>query len=96
MSDLLNVSICGDKYRIIQRDSGVTVILRYGEEWRNATGDKVILGAAFEIEELRTKLQRLLSFSESMVDAATSIQDWSGTHMGDLIEEFEKLKSHLK
>lgn len=59
MSDMIKVSICDGKYTIIQDASGRTNVLRYGESWRDVTGDNVILGAAYEIEKLQARIQRL-------------------------------------
>lgn len=59
MSDMVNVVICDGKYAIIQDESGSTNVLRYGEGWRNVTGDNVILGAAYEIDKLREYIKKL-------------------------------------
>mgnify|MGYP006279048435 CR=1 FL=1 len=59
MKDNLRVSICDGKYTIIQDSSCRSKVLRYGEEWREVTGDNVILGAAFEIEKLKERIKNL-------------------------------------
>ena len=59
MSDMIKVSICDGKYTIIQDASGRTNVLRYGESWRDATGDNVVLGAAYEIDKLQSRIKRL-------------------------------------
>ena len=59
MSDMVKVSICDGKYTIIQDASGRTSVLRHGEEWRDSTGDNVILGAAYEIQKLQDRIKRL-------------------------------------
>lgn len=59
MSDMIKVSICDGKYTIIQDASGRTNVLRYGEAWRDVTGDNVILGAAYEIEKLQERIKQL-------------------------------------
>jgi hypothetical protein len=56
---LLQVSICDGKYTIVQEANYGTKVLRYGEEWREVTGDNVILGAAYEIDELRKYIKLL-------------------------------------
>jgi hypothetical protein len=55
----LNVSICDGKYTVIQEPSGETRVLRYGEEWRDVTGDNVICGLAWELQESRERIKRL-------------------------------------
>lgn len=60
MSDMINVTICDGKYTIIQDATGRTKVLRYGQEWRQVTGDNVILGSAHEISNLRNSVARLI------------------------------------
>ena len=55
----LNVTICDGKYTIIQASNGGIRVLRYGEEWRDVTGDNVIGGLAWELQEAREHIQRL-------------------------------------
>jgi len=55
----LNVSICDGKYTVIQEPTGETRVLRYGEEWRDVTGDNVIGGLAWELQESRKRIKRL-------------------------------------
>ena len=55
----LNVSICDGKYTVIQEPTGETRVLRYGEEWRDVTGDNVIVGLAWELQESRERIKRL-------------------------------------
>jgi len=59
MSDMIRVSICDGKYTIVQDATGRTSVLRNGEPWRDAVGDGVILGAAYEIEKLRKRVGEL-------------------------------------
>ena len=53
----LNVSICDGKYTVIQEPTGETRVLRYGEEWRDVTGDNVIGGLAWELQESRKRIK---------------------------------------
>ena len=55
----LNVSICDGKYTVIQEPAGGTRVLRYGEDWRDVTGDNVIGGLAWELQESRERIKRL-------------------------------------
>ena len=41
------------KYTVIFEDSGGLKALRYGEEWRDLTGDGLVLSMLQEVEELR-------------------------------------------
>ena len=55
----VNISICDGKYTVIQAPTGTTRVLRYGEEWRDVTGDNVIGGLAWELQEARDRIKRL-------------------------------------
>ena len=72
MSDMVNVVICDGKYAIIQDESGNTNVLRYGEWWRNVTGDNVILGAAYEIDKLRERIKRLEDAGDEVSEILSS------------------------
>ncbi len=62
----VNISICDGKYTVIQAPTGTTRVLRYGEEWRDVTGDNVIGGLAWELQEARERIKRL---EEDLMDA---------------------------
>jgi hypothetical protein len=62
----LNVSICDGKYTVIQESTGGTRVLRYGEEWRDVTGDNVICGLAWELQESRDRIKRLEKSSQQL------------------------------
>jgi hypothetical protein len=53
MSDRLKVSVDNGKYTVIMAQNGSMKCLRYGEEWRDLTGDGMVLALAQEIEALR-------------------------------------------
>jgi hypothetical protein len=55
----VNVTICDGKYTVIQEPTGGTRVLRYGEEWRDVTGDNVICGLAWELQASREHIKRL-------------------------------------
>ena len=65
----VNISICDGKYTVIQAPTGTTRVLRYGEEWRDVTGDNVIGGLAWELQEARDRIKRL----EEAGDAVAAI-----------------------
>ena len=62
----VNISICDGKYTVIQAPTGTTRVLRYGEEWRDVTGDNVIGGLAWELQDARDRIKRL---EEDLMDA---------------------------
>lgn len=49
------------KYRIIVHVNGSLNCFRYGEEWRNLTGDKMVLALVHEIRRLREQCAAIQS-----------------------------------
>lgn len=45
-----------NEYRLIQLDDGSVKCLRNGDDWRDCTGDGLILGLGHEVEALRIEL----------------------------------------
>lgn len=82
----VNISICDGKYTVIQAPTGTTRVLRYGEEWRDVTGDNVIGGLAWELQEARDRIKRL----EEAGDALCAAAAFMGWHME--IEKWRKAK----
>ena len=76
----LNVTICDGKYTIIQASNGVTRVLRYGDEWRDVTGDNVIGGLAWELQEARERIKRLESVENSHAAVLNAIDNWMQQH----------------
>ena len=64
----VNISICDGKYTVIQAPTGTTRVLRYGEEWRDVTGDNVIGGLAWELQEARDRIKRLEEAGDAMTN----------------------------
>jgi hypothetical protein len=62
----VNVTICDGKYTVIQEPTGGTRVLRYGEDWRDVTGDNVIGGLAWELQESRERIKRLEEAGDKM------------------------------
>jgi len=52
------ITLEGGKYTYIQEDGRGSRALRYGEEWRDLTGDKFVGAMAAKIEELEEKLAK--------------------------------------
>jgi hypothetical protein len=67
----VNISICDGKYTVIQAPTGTTRVLRYGEEWRDVTGDNVIGGLAWELQEARDRIKRLEESENRMLNWLT-------------------------
>ena len=63
----VNISICDGKYTVIQAPTGTTRVLRYGEEWRDVTGDNVIGGLAWELQEARDRIKRLEEAGDALL-----------------------------
>ena len=59
--NILDVTIEDGKYRIILPPGGGMKCLRYGEEWRDLTGDKLVLLLAMEVRALRSVLGTVMS-----------------------------------
>jgi hypothetical protein len=67
----VNISICDGKYTVIQAPTGTTRVLRYGEEWRDVTGDNVIGGLAWELQEARDRIKRLEEAGDALANTQT-------------------------
>lgn len=55
MKDNMNISLENEKYTINITNDGKIEVLRYGEPWRDCTGDKLILALIHEVEYWRGK-----------------------------------------
>lgn len=55
---MIDVTVYDGKYRYIFNHDGARA-LRYGEEWRDCTGDGFILALAQDLEEAREDRRRL-------------------------------------
>ena len=74
----VNISICDGKYTVIQAPTGTTRVLRYGEEWRDVTGDNVIGGLAWELQEARDRIKRLEEAGDALY-ANCDLSRWDST-----------------
>ena len=73
----VNISICDGKNTVIQAPTGTTRVLRYGEEWRDVTGDNVIGGLAWELQEARDRIKRLEEAGDAMASILNNTRkDW--------------------
>ena len=53
----MKIDLDGGKYTVVQKDNGSLDALRYGEPWRDLTGDNLVYWMAVEIERLRDKIE---------------------------------------
>lgn len=53
MTDLLRIEVGDGKYTVVCEEDGALSCLRYDAEWRNLTGDKMVLTLAQEVQSLR-------------------------------------------
>lgn len=58
------ITTCNGKYKTILTDDGKIVIERYGNEWRNETGDGYILSLLQRIEELESSIDCIINWPE--------------------------------
>lgn len=58
------ITTCGGKYKTILTDDGKLIIERYGNEWRNDTGDGYILSLIHRIEELESSINSIINWPE--------------------------------
>ncbi len=61
MPEQRRIDIDNGKYTVVINEYCGLKVLRYGEVWRDCTGDKFILSMALELESLRKEAKRLKS-----------------------------------
>lgn len=60
MANETRIDLCDQKYTVvIDLPAGKFEALRYGESWRNLSGDKLVLGLCDEITRLKAEVQQL-------------------------------------
>jgi len=67
----MRVDLQNGKYTVIQEPSGRLHCLRYGEPWRDCTGDGLIYSLAAEVEALRERIKAASNFL-----VCVAIADW--------------------
>ena len=80
----MEVQIEGGKYTYRMNEHG-SVVLRYGEPWKDATGDKLIYCMASEIERLRAELE----------DEKGRVEHWKSVHV-DWLEKTQWVQDSLE
>lgn len=71
MTDIVELELDGGKYKIILSGARFEA-LRYGEPWRDLTGDNLVLFLTHEIESLRQqfiKLKEFKAYTHQRLDA---------------------------
>ena len=71
----MRVSVEGGKYTYVITETNAHV-LRYGELWKDATGDKFTYSMAAEIESLREQVEKL---TEAYDQCGRTVQDYGRT-----------------
>lgn len=72
---LLNITVEDGKYTLVMPHAGPLHALRYGEEWRDLTGDNFVLSLGQEIERLRTALKEITEWeAESAYDSERKLE----------------------
>lgn len=63
----MRVEVENGKYTYVFKPDGGSHVLRYGEEWRDVTGDKMVYCMAAEIQELRDQRVKLMQQHKMLV-----------------------------
>ena len=66
----VEITLYGGKYTYIREEGKGQRALRYGEEWRDLTGDGFVMAMAQEIEELRGQVATLRGDNASLLAVA--------------------------
>ena len=66
-------------------DKGIQMIKRYGQDWRDETGDSVLLAMAQRIQELETGLEDAIYVIEDVVSKNPTTCD---SRLTNYLEEF--------
>lgn len=83
---MTEINLSDGKYTVVNElgEGGGFKALRYGEEWRNLAGGKLVMAMAQEIEELREQVVKLTEENNHHIrdnqQRATIIREWSGDY----------------
>ena len=75
MNEELRMDFSDGKYTVVYYDNGKLVALRYGEPWRNLTGDKMIFSMLYEANQLREQRDEFLEVLEEIEKNALAESD---------------------
>lgn len=108
MADRIDVD--GGKYTVVS-DAGHLTALRYGQPWRELTGDNLVFHLAMELQEARGELARLkqpgsrisLNITQADADSIIAAAQEMGAgpgmdhpHRGDLAHYQSRMGNHQK
>ena len=71
----MNITLDNGKYTVVCKDNGSLEALRYGEPWRDLTGDNLILALCQRIEKLEAK-PTPKPFRHKLPDTSHSTWEW--------------------
>ena len=79
MNEELRMDFDDGKYTVVYYDNGKLVALRFGEVWRDLTGDKMVFWMLHEANQLREQRDELLkALAASMQHIATNVVACNG------------------
>lgn len=70
-----HIHVADEKYTVVIHPNGGLEALRYGEKWRDLTGDKLVYCLAYELQEVRRDILFLREAYNKMQDVFTDM-DW--------------------
>ncbi len=93
LNKIPGVSVEDGKYTIQMDADGNLRCLRYGQEWRDLTGDKMALAFAQEVQNLREKYEQSKGFWENSLRDALRDKD---TQINTLTFERDLFKNIIR
>ena len=94
----MRVSVEGGKYTYVVTETN-SHVLRYGELWRDATGDKFTYCMAAEIESLREQVEKLRKERNAFQDQCIRLKNERAVEKGQLAaiaSQNEKMRAFLE
>ena len=85
----VKVDLCGGKYTYIRYKNGGQECLRYGEEWRNLTGDNLVYWLVVELLQARSApLPELIAVAQAAEQYAGSVSEccMTGERTGEVCD----------
>lgn len=74
----MRIELEDGKYTLVGNDAGCLEALRYGEPWRDLTGDKFVNALGQEIESLKKQRDELLAALEQFLDQDGCPPEYTG------------------
>ena len=94
----VKVDLCGGKYTYIRYKNGGQECLRYGEEWRNLTGDNLVYWLVVELlQARRAPFPELIAVAQAATKIGGERIEFEGSeHYAVVIEEVDELGNTLQ